>query len=98
MHTATACDALAKGRRLQISYDGFYRVVEVHACGITKDGNAVMRVYQVRGGSVSNEPIGWKLLRLDEAIALSILEEASEAPRPGYRRGDKAMASIIAQI
>src|SRR6478609_8576300 len=95
MHIAVACEVLTKKKRLQISYDGFIRVVEVHACGFTKDGNAIMRVWQGRGGSVHNEPVGWKLLRLDEAIAFSILDEAAEVPRPGYKRGDRAMARIV---
>ncbi len=98
MHTGTACEALAKGCLLEIQYDGFTRDVEVHACGLTKDDNAVMRVWQVRGGSVHNEPVGWKLLRLDEALALAILDEKSSAPRDGYRRDDKAMRRIICQL
>ena len=99
MHIAVPCEALAIKRCLQISYDGYSRVVEVHACGYTKDGNAVMRVWQVRGGSVHNEPVGWKLLRLDETRGFGILkDEVSEAPRNGYRRGDSAMTRIICQI
>lgn len=57
-----------------------------------------MRVWQVRGGSNSNERVGWKLLRLDEAIAAHVINEKSEAPRHGYKRGDKAMAFIDCQI
>lgn len=57
-----------------------------------------MRVWQVRGGSVSGERSGWKLLRLDEARALAVLSEPSAAPRAGYRRGDAAMTRIVAQI
>ncbi len=98
MWISIACEALDKGKCLEISYDGYRRVVEVHACGFTKDDNAVTRAFQVRGGSVSNEPIGWKLLRLDEATTYSILDETSRAPRPGYRRGDKAMTRILAQV
>ena len=54
-----------------------------------------MRVWQVRGGNVQNEPIGWKLMRLDEDFSVHILEEKSGAPRPGYKRGDKAMSGGI---
>lgn len=98
MWYATACEALNQGRRLEIQYDGYVRVVEVHACGLTKDGHQVMRVWQVRGGSVSNDPVGWKLLRLDETVGHGIIVEASEAPRRGYKRGDKAMESIFCQL
>ncbi len=98
MRMETAKDALDRGRCLEVRYDGYARVVEVHACGYTQQGNAVMRVWQVRGGSASGERIGWKLLRLDEARALAVLEEQSRAPRPGYERGDKGMVRIVAQV
>lgn len=94
----TATQALTQGLCLEVRYDGYVRVVEVHACGYTRQGNAVMRVWQVRGGSASGERTGWKLLRLDEARALAILEEVSEAPRRGYRRGDADMTRIVAQL
>lgn len=94
----TACEALQNGKRLEIRYDGYVRVVEVHACGETKDANAVMRVWQVRGGSVHNERVGWKLLRLDETVGHGLLEEQSEAPRKGYKRDDKAMETIFCQL
>ena len=92
------CDAIGAKRRLQLHYDGYTRIVEVHACGLTKDGNSVARVWQVSGGSVTGEPVGWKLLRVDEAHGASILSEASDAPRPGYRRTDAAMARIICRV
>ena len=98
MHTETACQALKAGKCLQVSYDGFMRIVEVHAVGFTAEGNAVMRVWQVSGGSSSNEPVGWKLLTLAEARASAIASEASAAPRRGYRRGDPAMSRIVCQI
>lgn len=98
MQAKTACEALTIARRLEIKYDGYIRVVEVHACGLTKEANAVVRVWQVRGGSVSNEPVGWKFLRLDEAVGLAVLSEQSSAPRPGYRRNDKAIARIVCQL
>ena len=98
MRTETACQALRAGKCLAISYDGFTRIVEVHAVGFTKNENAVMRVWQVRGGSVSNESVGWKLLRLDEARAVAVTGEVSAAPRRGYKRIDGAMARVICQI
>lgn len=98
MLTDTACAALRERRLLEVRYDGFLRAVEVHAVGYTQDGNAVMRVWQVRGGSVSNERIGWKLLRLDEAISFGVTDEISQAPRADYRRHDSVMQRIVCQL
>jgi hypothetical protein len=50
------------------------------------------------GGSVSNERVGWKLLRLDEASGASVTKERSQAPRRGYKRGDKIMARVVCQL
>jgi hypothetical protein len=98
MWAQTACEALAAGCVLQLQYDGYFRMVEVHAVGITKDSNEIMRVWQVSGGSVSNEPVGWKLLRLDEATGAVVTKERSAAPRHGYKRGDPIMRRILCQL
>jgi len=98
MYPQIACKALQSAKCLEIRYDGYVRIVEVHAVGVTKDDNSIMRVWQVRGGSVHNEPVGWKLLRLDETLGVAIMNETSEAPRRGYKRGDKAMQRITCQI
>jgi hypothetical protein len=83
---------------LEVRYDGFTRVVEVHAVGVSTAGNPVMRVWQARGGSVSNEPGGWKLMRLDEALGVALLTERSLAPRTGYKFGDRAMQTVVCQL
>jgi hypothetical protein len=97
LHTV-ACIALRAKKRLELRYDGFTRVVEVHAVGATKDGNDVMRAWQVRGGSVSGQPVEFKLLRLDEAFTAHMIDEKSDAPRDGYKRGDPAMKIIYCEV
>src|SRR5262245_53322076 len=98
MWISQACEALKNGRVLELRYDGYHRCVEVHAVGYTKDGNPIMRVWQVSGGSVSNESTGWKLLRLDEATGAVISNDQSSAPRSGYRHNDRAMERIVCQL
>jgi hypothetical protein len=98
MWVQTACEALQSGLVLQLRYDGYTRDVEVHAVGTTKEHHAVMRVWQVAGGSVSHEPVGWKLLRLDEATGAFVTKQKSLAPRTGYKRGDKTMSTIKCQV
>lgn len=92
-----ACDALQKGVCLEIAYDGHSRVVEVHAVGTSRDGNPVMRAFQVRctkpGGNLQ-----WRMFRLDKTWRFAITNEASSAPRQGYRRGDEHIATIRCQV
>lgn len=98
MWSEQACEALARGVLLELRYDGYSRWVEVHAVGLTRDRKAIMRVWQVRGGSVSGERTGWKLMRLDEASSAHLSIEPSSAPRRGYRRNDSAMSQIVCQV
>lgn len=94
----TASQALRQGRVLELRYDGYSRAVEVHACGYTKQGHAVLRGWQVGGGSVSGERQGWKLMRLDEASAAQVSDQVSEAPRKGFKPGDPAMERIVCEV
>ncbi len=93
-----ACDAIAQGKCLQLLYDGYFRTVEVHVVGETTAGHDAMRVYQVAGGSQSNERVGWKLLRLDEALGASVTDVDSQAPRSGYNRNDSHMQRIYCRV
>ena len=83
---------------LELRYDGFSRIVEVHAVGISTADNPCMRVFQVRGGSVSGEPVGWKLMTLDKAFSMHLTDDVSNAPRAGYARNDRHMKRIFWQI
>jgi len=94
----TACEALRSKKCLELRYDGYARVVEVHAVGVKKDGTDAMRVWQVRGGSVSGERTGFKLLDLDETFSAHMIDEKSNAPRFGYKHGDKALNPIYCQL
>ena len=89
--------ALRQQNRLQLSYGGHRRTVEVHAIGNSKVGKTLIRVWQTEGDSRGAKSSGWKLLHLDEATNLTLTEEVSAAPRVGFKSGDRAMAVILAQ-
>lgn len=93
-----ACQALQQGKILELQYDGYSRCVEVHAVGISTAGHYVMACWQTSGGSSSGERVGWKLMRLDEVRGGGMSNQASAAPRDGYRRGDKRMQRIISEL
>lgn len=98
MKPSEACGALKAKQRIEFKYSGRDRVIEVHAVGYTHDEKPIMRAWQVRGGSSSGDSAGWKLFHLDEISTGELLDEKSEAPRPGYRKGDPAMARIECEI
>ena len=98
MDTDIPCEAIRRSVCLEIDYGGYSRTVEVHAVGLSKEGHTLLRVWQVSGGSASGERAGWKLLRLQEATGHRLSDVISEAPRPGYKKGDKALSRIVAEI
>lgn len=90
--------ALRQNKRLTLNYGGHRRTVEVHAIGCSKKGQTVIRVWQTGGGSVSEKYIGWKLIDLEKASDIAMVDEVSEAPRASYKKGDRAMAVTIAEL
>ncbi len=89
--------AIQEQRELELRYSGYSRTVEPHAYGRDKDGEEILRCYQVSGGSVSGERVGWKILKVHEVFSLDLLKVKFDA-RTGYKRGDKAMEYIFSQL
>jgi hypothetical protein len=98
MLVQTACEALRSGHVLELQYDGYVRLVEVHAVGFTGEDSPIMRAWQIRGGADNKESTGWKLLRVDEANGAVVTDQKSLAPRPDYQAGDKAMKLMTCQL
>ena len=68
---------------VEFSYNDLHRIVEPYEVGETKDGNFLLRGYQIDGESLGNRVQGWKLFRLDYISALQdLVEEFS--PRGDY--------------
>lgn len=89
-----AIEMMDKKLQWPIFYDGMLRLVEVHAVGISTAGNPCMRVFQVAGETKSGEELGWKMMVLSRVDFISL----SEAPRPGYKKGDKGMGTIFKEL
>ena len=90
-------DAVNGRKCLELRHHGYSRIVEPHAYGRDKDGDEVLRCYQTSGGSVSGERAGWKLLKVREIFSLHLLKEVFLV-RKAYKKGDKAMERIFAQL
>ncbi|MFV3545557.1 hypothetical protein ACNJHR_21185, partial [Mycobacterium tuberculosis] len=91
-------EAIRRGVRVRLHYDGFSRTVEVHTVDMTHAGRQSMSVFQVSGGSATGDGYGWKLMSMDKSRGMSLTDSPSGAPRQGFQRGDKRMQRIIAEM
>ncbi|GGA39867.1 hypothetical protein [Dyella nitratireducens] len=90
--------AAIQGRRLiTFTYDGIVREAQPCAVGISRAGNEVMRCYQVRGGHVTPGH-EWDFCELSKIRSLVITEDIFHNDPPGYRRGDRGMTKIFAEL
>ena len=91
-------DAIQRRVCLELTYDGFGRVVEPHVLGHGADGAVLLRAWQLRGGRDGAEALGWKLLDLREVTAAHATMEPAYMPRIGYRRPDPDIVQVISRI
>lgn len=88
-------------------YNGFARVVEPHAVGISITGNSVLWCFQTQGGGVAQSQIAfdhvmlgyeWDLFELSQIANLHSTGRHFVGERYGYKRGNRHMASIFAEL
>jgi hypothetical protein len=82
---------------VSFTYKGIDRVVEPHAVGVTSKGNEVIRCYQIAGGHVTPGH-EWDLCTLSKITGLSMTGQSFDGPRQGYKRGDRGMVTIYAEL
>lgn len=98
MTPSDACEILQSRRRVRFVYRDLVRVVEIHAVGLSKSNNPIMRAWMVEGESHSGSPSRWRMFDLDKIGTIEILDIRSDAPRPGYKRGDPSIARILCEL
>ncbi len=98
MSTTLLCAAIAARKVLRIYYEPGVRFIEPHAYGTSREGNGLLRAFQVSGASASGEHVHWKLFRTDRIESIEDADQTFDGPRPGYHRGDRAMAQIYCEL
>lgn len=81
---------------IEFYYEGKLRVVEPHCYGETTAGNEGLRAYQI-GGYSSSGKMGWKMYDLGKADDIDVTDDTFDV-RIDYKRGDKGMSEIYAEI
>ena len=96
----TLIDAIRTKKVLSLSYDGISRAVEPHTYGANKEGEGLLRCFQVAGGHRNKDGKShtWDLFSVSKIHSLAATGDTFAGPRPGYKKGDKAMATIYAQL
>ena len=93
----TIIDAIRNRKYLAFTYSGFSRVVQPAAVGVSRDGNDVLRCYQTAGGHVKPGH-EWDFCVFSKISGLRTTEEHFVSDPPGYKKGDKHMTTIYAEL
>lgn len=82
---------------LSFTYSGINRIVEPHAVGVSRAGHDALRCFQIQGDHVKfgHE---WDFCEISKMSHLRATGEHFSGERPGYKRGDKHMTTIYAEL
>jgi hypothetical protein len=89
--------AIRQRRHVTFVYNGIQREALPVALGTLSSGAVALRCYQTAGGHTGAGHT-WDLCKLENISHLQILSTSFSTYPPGYRRGDKQMIQIFAQL
>jgi hypothetical protein len=93
----TIINAIRNREYLAFTYSGYSRIVQPAAVGVSRAGNDVFRCYQTAGGHVTPGH-EWDLCDLSKISNLRATGEHFVGEPPQYKRGDKGMSTIYAEL
>jgi hypothetical protein len=89
--------AIKNKHKLAFTYSGIHRIVEPHAVGSSRAGKDVLRCFQTHGGHITPGH-EWDLCELSKISKLTDTGESFANARPDYKKGDKGMSRIYAEL
>ena len=98
MLASPICDAIRRGRLLELEYEGLRRVVAPYCHGRSRAGREVLRAVQVAGASRSGKLGMGKLWLVDKMAGVRVSEQPFAPTDPDYNPDDSAMAEIHCRI
>ena len=91
--------AIEDRRVLRIYYDGGERVIEPHCLGRGRQGQQLLRAWQVSGYSRSRQPEAWKLFRVENIVDVGMTGDGFAGARPGYKPlSDRHIPVVVARL
>ena len=92
------CQAIKGRNYISVTYNGYQRVLQPAAHGVSSAGNQVLRAYQTEGGSASGVMPGWKMMSLNEISNFQILDKTFTGNPPGFKPGDRGMTTVHCEL
>ena len=90
-------DAINNRMEISFTYSNISRIGLPAALGTSSQGNQVLRIYQTEGGHV-NPNHEWDLCLVSELSDVGTTGKTFDTDPPGYRKGDKGMLLIYAEL
>jgi hypothetical protein len=98
-------EAVQKKQLLKLVIREHHHIVEPHAYGLNNEGKPALLCYRL-GNSVNPVNLGnggtngegWKVITLGAIESIDKLPDTFASPRPGYRRNDRTISAVFAQL
>ena len=94
----TVIEAIDGRNLLEFHYNGHYRLVEPHTCGISTKGNDTLSAYQIGGTSDQGNVPDWKQFTISKINGIKKSDETFLGTRKGYTKGDSRMSKIYTEL
>ncbi len=93
----TLISAIEGRKEISFTYSNLPRVAQPAAIGVSSAGNVVLRCYQTEGGHITPGH-EWDLCTISNIRNLEVTSDTFVIDPPHYKRGDRHMREIYAQL